>query len=187
MSGISGRNSQRLRMRVGVWNCLKAPPAHIWVLGRSGLMAELWWSGNLKTHRQPLHHGSIQAVTLLTSVQLLCRVWLWHPVIRWPKYWSFSFSISPSNEYSGLISFRINWLDLPAVQGILKSLLQHHSSKASVLQCSAFFMVQFSHLCMTTGKTVAWTRWTFAAKECLCFLICYLGWSYLFFLGASIF
>ena len=84
--------------------------------------------------------------------------------IRWPKYWSFSFSISPSNEYSGLISFRIDWLDLLAVQGILKSLLQHHSSKASILQCSAFFMVQFSHPCMTTGKTIALTIQTFASK-----------------------
>ena len=84
--------------------------------------------------------------------------------IRWPKYWSFSFSISPSNEYSGLISFRINWLDLLAVQGILKSLLQHHSSKASVLRCSAFFIVQLSHPYMTTGKTVALTRRTFVGK-----------------------
>ena len=77
--------------------------------------------------------------------------------IRWPKYWSFSFSISPSNEYSGLISFRMDWLDLPAVQGTLKSLLQHHSSKASILQCSTFFIVQLSHPYMTTGKTKAST------------------------------
>ena len=75
--------------------------------------------------------------------------------IKWPKYWSFSFSISSSNEYSGLISFRMDWLDLLAVQGTLKRLLQHHSSKASILQCSAFFMVQLSHLYMTTGKTIA--------------------------------
>ena len=81
--------------------------------------------------------------------------------IRWPKYWSFIFSISPSNKYSGLISFRMDWLDLLAVQGTLKSLLQHHSSKASVLQHSAFFIVQLSHLYMTTGKTIALTRWTF--------------------------
>ena len=84
--------------------------------------------------------------------------------IRWPKYWSFSFSISPSNEYSGLISFRMDWLDLLAVQGTLKSLLQHHSSKASILQCSAFFMVQLSHPYMTTGKTIALTIWTFVSK-----------------------
>ena len=84
--------------------------------------------------------------------------------IRWPKYWSFSFSISPSNEYSGLISFRMEWLDLPVVQGTLKSLLQHHSSKASVLLCSAFFTVQLSHPYMTTWKTIALTRWTFVSK-----------------------
>ena len=84
--------------------------------------------------------------------------------IRRPKYWSFSFSISPSNEYSGLISFRIDWLDLLADQGTLKSLLQHHSSKTSVLRSSAFFIVQFSHPYMTTGKTIALTRWTFVGK-----------------------
>ena len=84
--------------------------------------------------------------------------------IRWPKYWSFSFSISPSNEYSALISFRMDWLDLLAVQGTLKSLLQHHSSKASILRCSAFFIVQLSHPYMTTGKTIALSRWTFAGK-----------------------
>ena len=84
--------------------------------------------------------------------------------IRWPKYWSFNFSISPSNEYSGLISFRINWLDLLAVQGTLKSLLQHHNSKASILQCSIFLMDQLSILYVTTGKTIALTRWTFTGK-----------------------
>ena len=85
-------------------------------------------------------------------------------LIRWPQYWSFSFNISPSNEYSGLISFRIDWFDLPAVQGNLKSLLQHHSSKASVLQHSAFFIVQISHPYMTTGKTIALTIRTFVGK-----------------------
>ena len=84
--------------------------------------------------------------------------------IRWPKYWSFSFSICPSNKYSGLISFRMDWLDLLAVQGTLKSLLQHHSSKASILQHSAFFTVQFSHPYMTTGTTIALTRRTFVGK-----------------------
>ena len=83
--------------------------------------------------------------------------------IRWPKYWSFSFSIRPSNEYLGLISFRMNWLDLLAVQGTLKSLLQHHSSKASILQRSAFCIVQLSHPYTTTGKTIALMRWTFSA------------------------
>ena len=84
--------------------------------------------------------------------------------IRWQKYWSFSFSISPFNEYSGLISFRIDWFDLLAVQGTLKSLLQHHSSTASLFWCSAFFMVQLSHPYMTTGKTIALTRWIFVGK-----------------------
>ena len=84
--------------------------------------------------------------------------------MRWPKYWSFSFSIIPSKEIPGLISFRMDWLDLLAVQGTLKSLLQHHTSKASVLRCSAFFTVQFSHPYMTTGKTIALTRWTFVVK-----------------------
>ena len=84
--------------------------------------------------------------------------------IRWPKYWSFSVSISPSNEYSGLISFRMDWLDLHAVQGNLNSLLQHHSSKASILQHSAFLIVQVSHPYMTTGKTMALTRWAFVSK-----------------------
>ena len=84
--------------------------------------------------------------------------------IRWPKYWSFSFNISPANEYSGLISFRRDWLDLLAVQGTLKSLLQHHSSKASILRCSVFSIVQLSHPYMTNGKTIALTRWTFVDK-----------------------
>ena len=84
--------------------------------------------------------------------------------IRWPKYWNFSFNINPSNEHSGLISFRMDWLDLLAVQGTLKSLLQPHSSKAPVLQCSTFFKVQLSHTYMTTGKTIALTTWTFLGK-----------------------
>ena len=84
--------------------------------------------------------------------------------IRWPKYWSFGFNISPSNEHPGLISLRMDWLDPLAVQGTLKSLLQHHSSKASILLCSAFFLVQLSHPCVTTGKTIALTRWTFVDK-----------------------
>ena len=95
------------------------------------------------------------------------RVFSNEPVlwIRWPRYWSFSFSISPSNEYSGLISFRMDWLGLLAVQGTLKSLLQHHSSKASILRCSAFFIVQLSHPYMTPGKTKALTRWTFVGQK----------------------
>ena len=97
--------------------------------------------------------------------------------IRWPKYWSFSFRISPSNEYSRLISFRIDWFDLLAVQETLKSLLQHHSSKASILQCSAFFMVQLLQSYVTTGKIIALTRWTFVSKVMSLLLICCLDLS----------
>ena len=97
--------------------------------------------------------------------------------IRWPNYWSFSFTISPSSEYSGLISFRIDWFDLLVVQGTLKSLLQYHRPKASILRCSAFFVVQLSHPHMTIGKTVIWLDGPLSAKQCLCFLICCLSWS----------
>ena len=116
---------------------------------------------------------------LLLSIFPNIRVFFSESVlrIRWPKCWSFSFSISPSNEYSGLISFRIDWFDLLEVQGILKSLLQHHSSKASILQQSAFFMVQLSYSYMTTGKTIALTRQTFVGKVMSLLLICCLGWS----------
>ena len=120
----------------------------------------------------------VESVILFNHLILCCLLLLWPSVfprirvfsnesvlhIRWPKYWSFSFSISPSNEYSGLISFKIDWLDLLAVQGILKSLLHHHNSKASILQCSVFFMVQLSYLYMTTGKTTALTICTFVSK-----------------------
>ena len=107
--------------------------------------------------------------------------------IRWPKYWSFSFNMSPCTEHPELISFRRDWLDLLAVQGTLKSLLQHHSSKASILQCSAFFRVQPSHPYMTTGKTIAMTRRTFFDKVMSLVFISCLGWSYLSFQGVSIF
>ena len=106
--------------------------------------------------------------------------------IRWTKYWSFSFNISPSNEHPGLVSFRMDWLDLLAVQGTLKSLLQQHSSKASILQSSAFFIVQLSHPYMTIGKTIALTRWTFCDKVML-LLFNVLSRLLLFFQGASVF
>ena len=107
--------------------------------------------------------------------------------LRWPKYWSSGFSIRPSNEYPGLISFRIDWLDLLAVQGTLKSLCQHHSSKASVLRCSVFFMVQLLHPNLATGKNIPLTIWIFVGKGMPCFLIHSLCLSLLFFQGASIF
>ena len=119
------------------------------------------------------------SIRVFSSESALC--------IRWPKYWSFSFNISPSNEHPGLISFRMDWFDLLAVQGALKSLLQHHSSKASILWCSAFFIVQLSHPYMTTRKTIALTRWTFVGKV-MSMLFNMLSWFVIaFFQGASIF
>ena len=114
----------------------------------------------------PSNHLILCHPLLLTSVLPSIRVFSSESAlrIRWPKYWSFSFSISPSSDYSGLISFRMDWLDLLTVQGTLKSLLQHRSSKATILWRSAFFIVQLSHPNMTTGKTIALTTWTFISK-----------------------
>ena len=114
----------------------------------------------------PSNHLILCLLLLLPSIYPSIRVFSKESVlrIRWPKYWSFSFSIGPSNEYSGLISFRMDWFDLLAVQGTLKSLLQHHSLKASILQSSVFFIVQLSHPYMTNGKTIALARWTFVGK-----------------------
>ena len=114
----------------------------------------------------PSSHPILCHPLLLPSIPPSIRVFSNESTLhmRWPKYWSFSFSIFPSKEILGLISFRMDWLDLLAVQGTVKSLLQHHSSKASILQCSAFFTVQLSHPYMTTGKTIALTRWTFVGK-----------------------
>ena len=109
-----------------------------------------------------LCHPHLPQPSIFLSIRVFSNESVLH--IRWPEYWSFSFSINPSNEYSGLISFRIDWLDLLVVQGTLKSLLQHHISKASILRRSAFFTVQLSHPYMTTGKTIALTRWTFVGK-----------------------
>ena len=119
------------------------------------------WVGDAIQPSHPLSSPSPPALNLSQHQGLLNESAL---RIRWPKYWSFSFKISPFNEHPGLISFRTDWLDLLAVQGTLKSLLQHHSSKASILQCSTFFIVQLSRLYMTTGKTIALTRWTFVDK-----------------------
>ena len=127
------------------------------------------WVSHVIQLSHPLSSPSPPAFRVFSNESVLC--------VRWPKYWSFSFSISPSNEYSGLISFRIDWFGLLAVQGTLKSLLQHHSSKASILWHSAFFMVQLSCLYMTTGKTIALTRRIFVYKVMSLLLICSLGWS----------
>ena len=150
------------------------------------LFPTLWDPMDCSTPGFPVHHQLLELAQTMSTESvmpsnhlILCPLLLLLPSIfpsirvfssesvfhiRWPKYWSFSFSISHSNECSGLNSFRIDWLDLPAVQGTLKSLLQHHSSKASILWCSAFFTVQFSHPYTTTGKTIALTRGTFIIK-----------------------
>ena len=109
-----------------------------------------------------LCHSLLLLPSIFPSIQVFSNESVFR--IRWPRYWSFSFSLSLSSEYLGLISFRMDWLDLLAVQGTLKSLLQHHSSKASILWCSAFFIVQLSHPYMTTGKTIVLIRWTFVSK-----------------------
>ena len=161
-------------------------------------------------HARPLSLANSQSLLKLMSIEsvmpsnhlILCRSLLLLPSIftsirvfsnesvlpiRWPKYWSFSFSINPSNEYSGLIPFRMDCLDLLAVQGTFKSLIQHPSSKASTFQCSAFFVVQFSHPFMTTGKTIALTRWTFVGKVMSLLFNMLSRLVIAFFQGASIF
>ena len=116
----------------------------------------------MKSNHFILYHPLLFLPSIFPSIRVFSNESVLH--IRWPKYCSFHFNISPSSNYSGLISFRMDWLDLLAVQGTLKSLLQHHGSKASILWCSAFFTVQLSHRYMTTGKTIALTRWTFVGK-----------------------
>ena len=130
------------------------------------------WVSDAIQPSHPLSSPSLPALNLSQHQDFSNEL---HLCIRWPKYWTFS--ISPSSKYSGLISFRIDCFDLLAVQGMLKRLLQHHNSKASILRCSVFFMVQLSHPCMTPGKTIALTIETLLAKWCLCFLIPCLGLS----------
>ena len=144
--------------------CPPTPGAH------SNSCPSCWWC-------HPTISSSVipfSSCLIFPSIRVFSKKSVLH--IMWPKYWSFSFNISSSIEYSGLISFRMDWFDLHAVKGTLKSLLQHHSSKVSILRCSAFFIVQFSHPYMTTGKIIALTR-SLSAKQCLYFLICCLGWS----------
>ena len=160
------------------------------LLSHVRLFATPWTSAHqasmsITNSRSLFKFTSIELVTPSNHL-ILCRPLLFLPSIfpsirvfsnesalriRWPEYWSFSFSVSPSNEYSGLIFFRIDWLDLLAVQGTLKSLLQHHSSKASILQHSAFFIVPLSHSYMTTGKTIALTRWALVSKVMYSFFL----------------
>ena len=166
------------------------------VLSRARLFVTPWTTArqaslSITNSRRSLKLMSIESVMPPSHLILFCPLLLLPPIppsirvfsnestlrVRWPKYWSFSFSIIPSKEIPGLISFRMDWLNPLAVQGTLKSLLQHHSSKASILQCSAFFTVQLSHPYMTTGKTIALTRWTFLGKALSLLSICYLGWS----------
>ena len=151
--------------------------SHIWLFETPWIAARQA-SLSITNSRSLLKLMSIESVMPSSHLILCCPLLLLPPIppsirifssestllMRWPKYWIFSFSISPSNEHVGLISFRMDWLDLLVVQGILKSLLQHHSSKVSISRHSAFFTVQLSHLYMTTGKTIALTRWTFVGK-----------------------
>ena len=127
-----------------------------WSLLKLMSIESVMLSSHLILCRPVLLPSIFPSIRVFSNESVLC--------FRWPKYWSFSFSISPPSEYSGLISFRIDWFDLLAVQGTLKSLLQHHSSKASIFRLSAFFIVQLSHPYMTTGKTIALSRWTFVGK-----------------------
>ena len=151
--------------------------SHVWLFATPWISARQA-SLSITNSRSLLKLMSVKSVTPSNHL-ILCHPLLLLPLIppsisifsnestlciRWPKYWSFSFSISPSNEHPGLISFTMDWLDLLTVQGTLKSLLQHHSSKASIFWHSAFFTVQLSHPCMTTGKTIALTRWTFVGN-----------------------
>ena len=164
--------------------------SHVWLFATP-------WTAALQASLSIINSWSLLKIMSIASVMPSNHLMLCHPLlllpsifpsirvfsnelvlrIKWPKYWSFSFNISPSNEYSGLISFRMDWLDLLAVQGTLKSLLQHHSSKSSILWCSAFFIVQLSHPYMTTGKTIALTWETFVSKIMSLLFNVLLGWS----------
>ena len=175
--GNDGKNYE-IWMKLIMWNYSSVQlPSRVWrfatpwTAARQASLSITNSQGLLKLMSiesvMPTNHLILcRPLLLLPSIFPSIRVFSNEPVlhIRWPKYWSFSFSISPSNEYSGLISFRINWLDLLTVQGALKGLLQHHNSTASILWHSAFFILHLLHPYMTTGKTIALTRWTFVLK-----------------------
>ena len=142
--------------------CIAAHQASLSITNSQSLPKPMSIKSVMPSSNLILCHPLILLPLILPSIRVFSNESVLH--IRWPKYWSFSFNISPSSEHSGLISFRMDWLDLLALQGTLTSLLQHHSLKASVLWHSAFFMVQVSHSYMTTGKTIALTRWAFVGK-----------------------
>ena len=137
-------------------------PANLSITNSQSLLKSMSIESVMPFNYLIICHPLLLLPSIFPSIKVFSNESVLH--IRWPKYWSFSFSINPSHESSGLISFRMDWLDLLAVQGTLKSLLQHHSSKASIHWCSVFFTVQLSHSYMTTGKTIALTRWTFVGK-----------------------
>ena len=137
-------------------------PASLSITNSQSLLKLMSIESVMSSNHLILCHPSLLPPSIFPSIRVFSNESVL--LMRWPEYWSFSFSISLSNEYSGLISFRMYWLGLLAVQGTLKSLVQHHSSKASMLQRSAFFIVQLSHPCVTAGKTIALTRWTFVDK-----------------------
>ena len=139
-----------------------APQAYLFITNSWYLLKLMSIESVMPSNHFILCHPLLLLPSIFPSIRVFSNESVLH--IRWPKYWSFSFSISPCNEYSRLLSFRMDWLDLLAVQGTLKTLLQHHSSKVSILWCSAFFIVQLSHSYVTTGKTIALTRWTFVGK-----------------------
>ena len=147
--------------------------ASLSITNRRGLLKLISIESVMPSNYLILCHPLLLLPSIFPCIRVFSNESVLH--LRWPKYWSFRFSIIPSKEIPGLISFRMDWLDLLAVQGALKSLLQHHSSKASILWCSAFFIVQLSHPYMTTGKTTALARQTFADKVMSLFSICYLG------------
>ena len=147
-----------------LWDPMDTPglPVHHQLLEPTQTHVYHVYEAVMPTNHLILCHPFLLPLSIFPSIRVFSSESVLH--MRWPKYWSFSFNICPSNEYSGLISFRMDWLDLLAVQGTLKSLLQHHSLKASIIWCSAFFVVQLSCPYMTTGKTTAFTRWTFVGR-----------------------
>ena len=154
------KSLSHLRLFVTPWTA--ARQASLSITNARNLLKLIFIESVMPSNHLILSHPLLFLPSIFPSVRVFSNDSVL--LIRWPKYWSFSLSISPSNGYSGLIIFRMDWLDLLAVQGTLKSLLQHHSSKASVLWCLAFFMVQLSHSYMTTGKTIAFTTWTLVSK-----------------------